>query len=123
MAKSKIPEIPDKIVQSESELREMLKTYMPGSEAHARKTLMDGFEAIRHKMEAEESIQEIDPEDFGGYLPAPLTINAAISTLDNFIKKRLGGEREGLTIKWRIGDSGWVFDPWTGTLSRSDGSN
>lgn len=123
MAKSEMPEIPDKIINSESELREMLKTYMPGSDAHARKTLMDGFEAIRHKKEAEDSLQEIDPEDFGGYMPAPLTINAAISTLDNFIRKRMGGERKDLTIKWGIGGSGWVFDPWTGTLSEDDGSN
>jgi hypothetical protein len=113
-----MPEIPDRKIESESELRELLKTYLPGSDAHARKTLMDGFEAIRHKKEAEASIKDIDPKDFGGYIPAPLTINAAISTLDNFIRKRMGGERKDLIIEWRIGESVLVFDPWTGDLSK-----
>jgi len=116
-------QIPDTTINSESELREMLKTYMPGSDAHVRKTMMDGFEAIRLKKEVEESLEEIDQDSFGGYIPAPLTINAAISTLDNFIRKRMGGERKNLVIEWHIRGVKWVFDPWTGNLSKHDGSN
>jgi hypothetical protein len=39
--------IEDKQIKNEAELREMLKNYMPGSEAHIREVFMTGFEKIK----------------------------------------------------------------------------
>jgi len=114
--KKEPPPIPDKKITNESELRSLLANFMPDSDAHVRQVLMDGFEIVRNRIEANKMVEDIDEEDFGGYNPAPLIINENLETLDRFIHRRMGGKREGLTIKWTIGDRAWVFDPWTGEL-------
>jgi hypothetical protein len=110
-------QLTNKTIHSESELRDMLKIYAPGNESQARKTLIDGFEIVRTRIETESKINEIDPDKFGGYVPAPFKINASVVTLDRFIERSMGGQRDGLTIRWTIGDTTWAFDPWTGALN------
>ena len=94
----------------------MLLNFMPGSDSQARKTLMDSFEIIRARREANDKLQEIDPYDFGGYQPAQLHIKDTLPSLDTFIRTRMGGERDGLSIKWVLGGVTYLFDPWTGEL-------
>jgi hypothetical protein len=109
-------QIEPKIIRSEAELREMLNNFLPGSEAHVRKVLMENFETIKAKVETREKIEEVDPDEYGGFVPAPLVVSDALVTLDNFIVRSMGGERVGLTIQWVVGGVTWVFDPWTGEL-------
>jgi hypothetical protein len=71
-------------------------------------------------MEANEKLQEIDEEEFGGYPPAPMVIQETFATLDNFIRKRMGGERVGLRIRWILNGEHWFFDPWSGELQRDN---
>jgi len=97
----------------------MLKLYAPGNDSQARKTLIDGFEILRVRMETEAKLTEVDPDDFGGYVPAPLIMNPSIAMLDKFIERSMGGRRDGLTIKWIIGNETFVFDPWTGELKNA----
>jgi hypothetical protein len=109
--------IEDKQIKNEAELREMLKNYMPGSEAHIREVFMTGFEKIRVRLEAREALAEVNEEDYRGYKPAPLNISDSIVTLDTHIVRRMGGERNELTVQWTINGVVWVFDPWTGDLT------
>jgi len=113
---TKEPKFEPRIIRSESELREMLKTFLPNSESQARKTMMDAFDLLSARMETEKGLEEIDPEDFGGYIPAPLTMSPSIVSLDRFIERSMGGSRDGLTITWSIHGDTWVFDPYTGAL-------
>ena len=112
----KIPKIEPRTINSESELRHLLTLYMPGSDAQVRKTMMEGFETIKSKVEAEKKLKDIDKAEFGGFVPAPLTITPSIITLDKFIERSMGGKREGLVIKWDLQNVVWVFNPWTGDL-------
>jgi len=112
----KEPTLNPKVITNESELREMLKVFAPGSDSQARKTLMDGFEILKTRAEVEESLDQIDDNEFGGYVPAPLSMNTSIVTLDQFIQRGMGGERDNLKIKWVLNGVTWVFDPWTGDL-------
>ena len=110
----------DTVISNEGELRIMLKNFQPQVESQARKTLMEAFEKLKTKQEARKQIDEVkndDPEIYGGFEPAPLLINDASYTLDTFIRKRMGGEREGLTIVWYVQGVKWVFDPWNGRLT------
>lgn len=61
--------------------------------------------------------KNIDYENFGIYVPAPLTINDSIPSLDRFIEKRMGGKRVGVKIQWQLNGMVWSFDPWTGNLA------
>jgi hypothetical protein len=121
MAK-KEPVLKPKTIANESELREMLKIFMPESDSQARKTLMDGFEILRARVEAEKSLEEINKEEFGGYIPAPLSMKTPIVSLEHFIQRSMGGERDGLQIKWVLNGVTWVFDPWTGNLNAQGNS-
>lgn len=96
----------------------MLTNFLPGSDSQARKTLIDSFEIVRTRIEANAKLKEIDPDDFGGYEPAQLKIQESFPSLDNFIRRRMGGEREGLRIKWTLKGIAYFFDPWTGELKR-----
>jgi hypothetical protein len=49
-----------------------------------------------------------------------LVINQDLHSLDTFIRKRMGGEREGLLIKWHIQNKTWTYHPWTGALTSDD---
>jgi hypothetical protein len=77
---------------------------------------MEGFEILRTKAETKERIEAVDPDEYGGFVPAPLVVSDIMVTLDNFIQRSMGGERVGLTIQWVIGGVTWIFDPWTGEL-------
>ena len=114
------PPIPDTQIRNEAELREVLKSFDPALDSHARKTLLEGFEKIRQRMEANKKLESVSEGDFGGFKPAPLVINQDFYSLDNFIRKRMGGERDGLLIKWQFQGKVWTYHPWTGSLTSDD---
>jgi hypothetical protein len=80
---------------------------------------MDGFESLRKRVEISGKLDDIDYTRFGEFQPAPMHLNLSIRSLDNFIKRRMGGERVDLKIQWTIGQTKFTFDPWSGCLERS----
>lgn len=114
------PQIQNISIRNEAELRKLLVSFMPEDNGQARKTLIDSFNVVRARTEASQKLQKIDPDDFGGYEPAPLKIYESFPSLDSFIRKRMGGERDGLRIKWILNGVTFYFDPWTGELKRNN---
>jgi hypothetical protein len=46
----------------------------------------------------------------------------APTMVDNIIKTKMGGKREGLRVRWDIGPDTYYFDPFSGTLSKRPGA-
>lgn len=114
------PPIPDRVIGNEMQLREMLKNFDPSLDSQVRKTLIEGFEKVRNRIEANDKIKSMPTEYFGRFKPAKLQINNELYSLDNFIRKRMGGERDGLVIKWHLQGQVYTYYPWTGELTKDE---
>lgn len=122
-------------VKSLLDIREVIKNVMPGTESKTgpdvkaefvengkkimvsapskgsndRDLLMQGFDAVKARMEVIARVE--------GNSLSPVNIDGRM-WLDDFLKRRLGAVRDGLRAKWEISEGIFMFDPYTGKLTK-----
>ena len=80
-----------------------------------KQMLLEGFTILKKRVEAEERNKgktvPIQPINTGGRM-----------WLDDLIRQRLGGIRDGLRVKWTLTEGVFFFDPFTGQITRCSSS-
>ncbi len=71
--------------------------------------LLEGFDVIKARIEAKAKY---------GEGPVPVFNIDGKMWVDDLIKRRLGGVRDGIRVKWDIGQISYFFDPYTGKLTK-----
>ncbi len=120
------------LINSETDILECIKEFLPSDKEQTtmstnimingqrkklvaktnmsnRGMLMEGFDIIRARLEAKEKYGE-------GMVPVFNTEGRM--WLDDLIARRLGGVRDGLRVKWDIGQVSYFFDPYDGRLTK-----
>lgn len=99
--------------------KEFYKVSATSTGTSLRKLLMDGLEIIKKRKDAIEKLKATDA----------ITNTAAVAlfdidnqkfAVDVLIRNKMGGERDGLRIKWKVDEGTFVFDPYTDKLFRVD---
>lgn len=75
-----------------------------------RDMLIEGLTIIKKRMEAIAKAPAdipLNPFNIDGHM-----------WVDDLIKRRLGGIRDGVRVKWALKDGTYFFDPFTGTLTK-----
>lgn len=122
------------VVETLSDIKRVIQEFMPSSsEADAtvsaefvvdgqkmqvsaptsctyRKMLLDGFEIVRKRIDVVGKIEQ-------PHLANPLNVDGHM-WLDDLIKRRLGGIREGLRVRWTLSEGVFYFDPFAGKLTK-----
>lgn len=81
-----------------------------------KELLIAEFTKVKNKKETWDKIQSALAEDaYSATLPIA-NIDDMYMSVDNIVRHRLAGKREGLTVVWRLGDKKFVFDPFTSEL-------
>lgn len=105
-------------IKTENDIKNAIKRFMPDSKTEVRKILIEGLNIIKKQKETADKINKVSDEDFGGILPAKLiNTEKAYSRVDDLIKNRLGGVRDGFKITWTLNNKKYEFDPYTGILN------
>lgn len=92
-------------------------------DANIKTIIIDAFKALIDQQKMLDHIADaLEDDEYGPTLPRT-NISKIHSSVDNFIKRRMGGVREGLTIVWNLNGIKWVFDPFTKTLTESKEQN
>ena len=103
------------IITNKSQIRFAVSNYMPNSDNHGRKMLVEGFSQVKDRLKLEEQYSKVDVEDFGDFKPL-LPKKTALHWVDRMIDNSFGAIREGLLIVWKLGDGKHSFDPFTGEI-------
>ena len=83
------------------------KITVPVHGANSRDLLIEGFTLIRNRMEVFDKVEDgqLSPVDLGGKM-----------WVDDLIKRKMGGVRDGLKVIWELKEGIFKFDPFTGKL-------
>jgi hypothetical protein len=131
-SRSTPPKVSEVVVHDIHELRRVLKEFMaiqPGGtyvmavkgengrdinlktdiQGDPKSMLIEGFNKLKKRVEAQAKLKE--------GTPSPIRIDGHM-WLDDLIKRRLGGQRDGLRIKWELPDGTYYFDPFTSKLTQ-----
>lgn len=90
------------------------------SDVSMRKMLLDGFEQVKQQEQMLSNLHDVlDDDEYAPTLPKA-NINDVPMKVDQIIKHRLGGKRDGLTVIWEVNNKKVVFDPYTKELHEYD---
>jgi hypothetical protein len=96
-------------VTSYVELTEAIKPFLPeNNKSEARKSFIEGFEFVKRR------------KKFNDTAGNQLSTDDMRCWVDNVVKQRLGGRREGLGVVWDLPEGKFKLDPWTGKLEKED---
>ena len=92
----------------------------------ARRVLLEGMDVVKAKIElVQASLQAADEDD--DLMPEKIRwgikmsdIDKQFFSVDQFIKKELGGTRRGLMIRWEVKEGAYEFNPYTGELGKAN---
>lgn len=79
-----------------------------------KKLLIEGFDIIKARIEASKRIAESDTE----IKIQPINIGGHM-WLDDLIRRRLGGKRDGLRVRWDLKEGTYFFDPYECMLTKA----
>ena len=85
-----------------------------------KELLINEFNKVKNKKETWDKIQYALLEDAYSVTLPSANIDDMYMSVDNIIKHRLNGKREGLTVVWKINGKKVVFDPFTSELRETD---
>ncbi len=100
-------------VTVKAEMRAEGKKYAVEGESSIdyKKLLMEGFSIVKARTEAAKKIEAIDlkiqPINLEGHM-----------WLDDMIRRRMGGKRDGLRVRWDLEDGTYFFDPFACKLTK-----
>lgn len=80
------------------------------------KMLIDGFELVRRRREAQESIKEKMAQMEGPLTMQAWDVDNLTFPVDAIINKRLGGKRKGMRVRWEIEEGTYEWDPFINKL-------
>lgn len=119
MDHKKVKELEKVVVKSYGELQRAITPFLQDSAIS--KLLVEGFEIIKRQSEYAKAAMDLDPELFGGYMPATPTSSDYYSWVDTLIDRRLNGKREGMIVVWNLPEGKFSFDPFTKKLDQVNG--
>ncbi len=124
------------IIQCLEDIREIIKDFLPSNKSTGSKIsttmnvegknynvsasldgdnpgdqLREGFDIIKRRLVVLEKTE--------GKTLSPVVVDGRM-WLDDLIRIRLGGSRDGLRVKWVISSGTYFFDPYTGKLFKKD---
>ncbi len=85
-------------------------------DVNLKEFLIAEFTKVKNKKETWDKLQHALLEDAYSVTLPSANIDDMYMSVDNIIKHRLAGKREGLTIVWNLGPTKVIFDPFTGEL-------
>ena len=122
------------LITSLNDIREVVGDFMPGKEdmptkisaefmidskkvvavssvegISPRESLVEGFSILKKRMDVVKHLEE-------GAL-SPVCVEGHM-WLDDLIRYRMGGKRDGLKVRWDLSDGSYKFDPFTGKLTK-----
>lgn len=85
-----------------------------------RTLLIQGLEMLKRRRHLADQLNiEDDDELFGGFKPVSVSAASGYSWVDTMIRRCLDGKRRADdTIEWHLKDGTFVFNPYTGELTR-----
>lgn len=74
-----------------------------------RESLIEGFSILKKRIDVVEHLKEgaISPVCVEGHM-----------WVDDLIRYRMGGKRDGLKVRWDLAGGSYKFDPFTGKLTK-----
>lgn len=124
------------IIRCVDDIKEVIKDFLPGS-AQSDQQISTTMESDGHKYNVSVDLKNQDPkcqliegfdivkrrlevlEKLGNNKNAPITVDGHM-WLDDLIRMRMGGSRDGLRVKWVIRSDTYLFDPYTGKLFKRE---
>lgn len=103
------------IVTNKSQIGFVVSNYMPSSDNHGRKLLIDGMNQIKDRLKLKEQYDKVDVVAFGEYKPI-IPTNVVAHWVDRMITNSFGAVREDALIVWKLADGKHTFDPYTGEI-------
>jgi hypothetical protein len=90
------------------------------NDASLYRILIDGMNMVKRHQEAVErakaTYDELDKDELPSSATALLNIDGVKFNVDLLIKRRLGGVRNGLRVRWTVQEGMYEFDPYTKRL-------
>lgn len=86
-----------------------------------REMIIDGFDVIKkYKSVVDLAVQGVKPIEINGIEMSPpsLISDDPTSWVDALIMRWMGGKREGLRVKWELGEYDYLYDIYQHKLSR-----
>jgi hypothetical protein len=78
--------------------------------------VLEAFDVLAHQQKMLDDIADaLEEDEYAPTLPRA-NIKDVRSPIDAFIKHRMGGVRDGLTIVWYLNNKKWVFNPLNNEL-------
>ena len=99
-------------------IKQHVEKIKPGTESHLRKALVEGFNNVKSLNTIYETLKkEYDSTEWGTFKPLE-PINAADGSLalDMFIKKSIGGYRDGTLICWDTEEGTYIYNIYENDL-------
>lgn len=103
------------VVTNKSQIRLVVSNYMPDSDGHGRKLLIDGMNQVKERLKLKDQYDKVDMGAFGDYKPI-VPKNAVTHWVDRMINNTFGAIREDLLVVWNLQDGKHTFDPYTGEI-------
>jgi len=95
-------------VNTKADIITALSKFMPDSKSVLRKTLLDGFNIVKNRVE------------FNSKIDSKLDVDKMRFWVDTMVDERLGGRREGLLIVWSVDNKKITFNPWSGEMKEQE---
>lgn len=90
---------------------------------NAKRILIEGMNVVKSKIDfITEAMKDTEDDDL---MPEKIRWNIKLSDIDKqffnvdgFIKKRFGGYRKGLKVRWDVKEGTYEYDPYTSALNK-----
>ena len=89
-------------------------------DVNRKEALIAGFNEVKKEKERWDTLHNALIEDAYSVTIPNMNIDDMYMSVDQIVKHRLAGKREGLTIIWILGNKKYIFDPYTSELKEED---